>query len=167
MTIGGNDKAPEPASLAWFVVQASSRAEFKIEEAVRELGHDAYCPAEIKFRRSPRSASTLKLAMLPGYLFIGLRPDRRGDMPFPKIHAIEGVIGILGSSGRPAQIAYQHAGDGFQIGVVREMEADGAFDHTRHAHLKSATRKVRRTVKSFSELASVLTQGDDQDDETG
>lgn len=171
MIDGGKTEA-SPETLAWFVVQCTHRTEFAIVDGLAENRIVAYCPAETRWRTSRLRRDRFKLALLPGYLFVGLERDRHGDYPFPAVHAIDGVVGILGVSGAPVQIAYGAPDPEFErtnrqrdqsisIAELRAMEDAGTFDLTRETALtEAAKRRAKKTLKSFTELAQALSKQD-------
>jgi transcription antitermination factor NusG len=173
--------------LSWFALHCAHRAEFKVEEAFREgelvrLGCEAYCPTETKWRRERRFRRIVKWPLLPGYVFAGLVPDSHGDLPFPMVNAIEGVVRVVSGPNGPVRIAHRRPSEAFldqrrarwqdrrtpadpeeppqwplSLEEIRDMEAAGAFDFTQDRILaEKASKLVRKSFASFSDLAAAL-----------
>ncbi len=159
---------PDPQALTWFVVFCAHRSEFGIVESLLELGFDAYCPAETRWKRSARRKAPEKVALLPGYLFVGLDRDRHGDFPFPNVRSVEGVVGLLGI-GEPKAVPFGGPTPDFEMArkddegprslwEMRALEAAGVFDYTRNAQAGANAKKAKVRLRSFTELAVVLSE---------
>ena len=150
--------------LSWFAVYCAYRAEFKVEEALREMGFDAYCPTETKWHREHRIRRIVRWPLLPGYVFTGLEPDAHGDLPFPAVMAIEGVVRIIGFGDKPMRLRYDPPADDDEtrpltIGEIRAMEEAGGFDFTQDRIVaEKASKFARKSFSSFSELALALSE---------
>lgn len=157
------------SSLSWFAVYCTS--EFKAEEGLREAGLEVYCPSLLRWHPVQRTVR-VRLALFPGYLFVGLARDGHGDLPVPAVKAVEGVEDILSAGGAPVSIPYdpidpeftrllrgkRDEGEPFSIFALRLQEQCHAFDFTRDR--KRAARAVRRaqiTFRSFADFGKFLT----------
>lgn len=100
--------AAEDDAKAWFAIYC--RNEFKVEEALRELDHDVYCPTETKWHRENRIRRIVRWPLLPGYVFVGLKATLRGpdgmEFPFDAVRMIEGVVNFVRAGEKPARIPY-------------------------------------------------------------
>lgn len=166
LIIGG--KPPDRAERAWFGLYV--RSEFKVEESLREIGFDAYCPTETKWHRQRRIRRVVRWPLLPGYVFTELEATQHGvggaEFPFAAVEAIEGVVDFLRASGKPAKLRYDplntpQEGRAFTIGEIRELENTGAFDQTQDRIVAEKARKlVRRVFNSFGDLSIALAASD-------
>lgn len=154
-------------ALSWFAIYCSFRAEFTVRDALWEQRLEAYCPSWTIWSKA-RKDQRIPAPLYPGYLFAGLERDGHGDFPFPAIRSIEGVIGVLGSQGAPIAIAYdppdpetwrgrsaKDSAEPFSITRLREHEDAGTFDLTKEC-TRTARRKARQIVRSFSDMARVM-----------
>lgn len=156
-------------ALSWYALYCAHKAEFRVEEAFREgelvrLGCDVYCPTETKWHRERRIRRIVRWPLLPGYVFAGLAPDQHGDLPFPMVRAIEGVVKFIGFGETPARLPYDAPltdtpNRPLTIGEIRAMEEAGEFDFTQDRIVaEKAAKLVRRSYKGFRDLAAALSE---------
>lgn len=87
-----SNQLPEPQKDCWTVCQVYSKRAVRLQREAEEADCGTFLPtyARIHYRDGKRSSSERQL--LPGYLFVRLRPDDRA-----RIAELEGVYRILPS----------------------------------------------------------------------
>ncbi len=171
-------QAEQADALSWFVI-FTPFAEFQVEADLiamgkkRELALDAYCPAETRWSKAPKSLmrqrshkpARIQLPLYPGYLFVGLGPD----VSQSAVKSVRSDLEFLMQDGGPARFPYarpelrldgmlNHGSD--TIFGLRMQEYFKAFDFTRDARkAAAAARQARLTFHSFADLGAFVTEG--------
>lgn len=96
----------------WFIAYSKPRAELSSAQELRDLGVDAYCPAETVWRRHARTKTAVLRPLFPRYLFVE-QPVR-----------VDGIDSFLSACGRPLELPYAYIAD------LRAAETMGLFDRT-------------------------------------
>ena len=60
----------------WFVVRTHPNGEFKALAHILRQGFDGYLPRYVKRRRHARKTENVQKPLFPGYLFVGMDPER-------------------------------------------------------------------------------------------
>lgn len=108
-----------------------------VERALTTAGFIHYMPAEkrlIRDRRKPDLWKARRIPLLQGYVFI------KGPCNFFELQETPGVAGIVGSAGRPLQVAL------VDILMLRSKEAAAEADFDRDAIIKA--KALRRSAKN-------------------
>lgn len=79
--------AAEPT---WTAVQIFSKRAPRLQREAEDIGCGTFCPTYAKVRYIDGKRSSNERQLMPGYLFVKLRPDDRG-----RITDLEGVYRIL------------------------------------------------------------------------
>lgn len=182
---------PRPAehslALSWFVL-FTPFGEFQVEADLIEMGKtsglavDAYCPAVTKWAKAPQHPyrhlvedlpkSRIQQPLYPGYLFVGLEPDERGDFPLAAIRAVRSDMEVLRSSGKPVTFPYASpqlhldalmlASSDLPVTIfgLRLQEHFKAFDFTRdRKRAAAAVRRAQLKFRSFADLGEFVLGG--------
>ncbi|HEV2557391.1 MAG TPA: transcription termination/antitermination NusG family protein [Microvirga sp.] len=90
-------------SLVWFIVRTIPMGERRAFRSLRLEGFDAWLPQfqEVTTRRG--RARHYDRRFMPRYMFVGLKPNDRGDLPFARVRECDGVFKLLGNE-RPQAI---------------------------------------------------------------
>jgi transcription antitermination factor NusG len=100
-----------PRDISWYVVHTKPRAEALAARSLRELGYKAIYLHTTEIVPAGRTKSKIvKRSWLPGYVFVGLTPDRfvRGVPMLHKARTAEGVSQlVLSPGGYPTAVPHQ------------------------------------------------------------
>lgn len=116
-----------------------------VEKALNRAGFDCYMPAEkrlIRDRRKPDLWKSRRFALMVGYVFV------HDPWSFVELEATPGVIGIVGSAGRPLAI------DILDILALRTMEAKAEVEFD--AQSREARRQLRKKAKDDPYLKKIV-----------
>lgn len=112
------------ASLVWYAVRVKSGREAKAVADLRERLFDTYLPMETRMRRTLRGRTRVEHPLIPGYLFVGVKPHQ--SLYF--VTRVETVQSIVCQGGQPYEI-HHHDGRHF-VYDLQARQAAGEFDHT-------------------------------------
>ncbi len=88
-------------SKRWFVVRTHPNGEFKALAHIMRQGFDGYLPRYLKRRRHARKPDTVQTPLFPGYLFVGMDPERAR---WRALNSTVGVRELICHSGVPAPV---------------------------------------------------------------
>lgn len=167
------DRLRSETALGWYLALCAPGREAKAEEALMALGFDVYLPRETRWRRPlrgresrPAPRTEVRSPLFPGYLFVcagekaeGLAADvwTASGPELALAWTADGVDGVLSmANGQPWPV---RAG---LVGVLREGEAAGAFDHTARARRRYERGEPVRIIAGVfaDQLAEVTAQAD-------
>jgi len=162
-------------ALGWYLALCAPGREAKAEEALMALGFDVYLPRETRWRRPlrgresrPAPRTEVQSPLFPGYLFVCAGEVGLDDLAGVDVWTAsgpdlalawtaDGVDGVLSmANGRPWPVRTG------LVGVLREGEAAGAFDHTARARRRYERGEPVRIIAGVfaDQMAEVTAQAD-------
>ena len=137
----------------WFVARTHPNGEHKALGNIRRQGFDAYLPRYLKRRRHARRTDTVAAPLFPGYLFVGMDPER---MPWRALNSTFGVSELICHGDRPAPLPDSVVDD------IRRREDDrGYVVLARQADLHKGDR-VRITRGAMADQVGIIDAPSDQ-----
>ena len=131
--IAANDEGAD-----WFIVRIAPRAERRVMVHLHELKIPAYLPCEVQWRRRRNRKLRVKFPLLPGYAFVKLDLNERGEpIGVFDVCTTNGVTGMVGEH-------FPRAVDWASLMRLHTAERAGEFDHT---PAEKAPLVVGQTVK--------------------
>lgn len=138
--------SPRAGPRAWFILLVEPGMDNRVRNGLEELGAICWMAEKTVLVKHARRSERRQVPLLPGYLFVDLpgrqtgktedvlRRDGNGgywtvtqflvDYPFAVAKAVEGVIDMLGSNGRPRIVPRE------QIDRFRIEQRDGLYDYS-------------------------------------
>ena len=140
-------------SKRWFVVRTRTNGEFKALTHIMRQGFDGYLPRYLKRRRHARRTDTVQSPLFPGYLFVGMDPERAR---WRALNSTIGVSELICHSGLPAPIPDDVIED-----IKRHEDERGYVMLGEHAALKRGD-KVRITDGAMTDHVGIFDAPSDQ-----
>lgn len=140
-------------SKRWFVVRTRTNGEFKALTHIMRQGFDGYLPRYLKRRRHARRTDTVQSPLFPGYLFVGMDPERAR---WRALNSTIGVSELICHSGLPAPIPDDVIED-----IKRHEDESGYVILGEHAALKKGD-KVRITDGAMTDHVGIFDAPSDQ-----
>ena len=137
----------------WFVVRTHPNGEFKALAHILRQGFDGYLPRYIKRRRHARKTENVQKPLFPGYLFVGMDPERAR---WRVLNSTVGVSELICHSGQPAAVPDEVIDD-----IRRHEDESGYVILGEHAGLQKGDR-VRITEGSLSDQVGIFDAPSDQ-----
>tara|TARA_B100002052_G_C15721487_1_gene524363 strand:+ start:385 stop:897 length:513 start_codon:yes stop_codon:yes gene_type:complete len=137
----------------WFVVRTHPNGEFKALAHILRQGFDGYLPRYVKRRRHARKTENVQKPLFPGYLFVGMDPERAR---WRALNSTVGVSELICYSGQPAPVPDEVIDD-----IRRHEDESGYVILGEHAGLKKGDR-VRITEGSLSDQIGIFDAPTDQ-----
>lgn len=88
-------------NIGWFAVYTEVRAEFRVEEGLREAKFQTFLPTLTRYIKHARTVRERKYALFPRYVFVGFNPKVQCWGP---IEMVEGVARLLQVDEQPLRI---------------------------------------------------------------
>lgn len=140
-------------SKRWFVVRTHPNGEFKALAHILRQGFDGYLPRYLKRRRHARKTDTVQTPLFPGYLFVGMDPERAR---WRALNSTIGVSELICQSGLPAPLPDDVIDD-----IRRHEDEHGYVVLGEHAGLKKGD-KVRITDGAMADHVGIFDAPSDQ-----
>lgn len=137
----------------WFVVKTHANGEFKALSHILRQGFDGYLPRYIKRRRHARKTDNVQKPLFPGYLFVGMDPERAR---WRALNSTIGVSELICHSGQPAPVPDNVIDD-----IRRHEDASGYVILGDRAGLQKGD-KVRITEGSMADQIGIFDAPSDQ-----
>lgn len=137
----------------WFVVRTHPNGEFKALSHILRQGFDAYLPRYLKRRRHARKTDTVQSPLFPGYIFVGMDPERAR---WRALNSTVGVSELICHSGRPAPVPDEVIDD------IRQHEDESGYVVLgRQAELRRGDR-LRITDGAMADHVGIFDAPSDQ-----
>ena len=140
-------------SKRWFVVRTQPNGEFKALSHILRQGFDGYLPRYLKRRRHARKTDTVQTPLFPGYLFVGMDPERAR---WRALNSTVGVSELICQSGLPAPLP-----DDVIDNIRRHEDERGYVVLGEHTGLKKGD-KVRITDGAMADHVGIFDAPSDQ-----
>ena len=102
----------------WFVVRTHPQGEFKALGHILRQGFEAYLPRYLKRRRHARKTNIVQSPLFPGYLFVGMDPERAH---WRALNSTVGVSELICHAGQPTPVPDKVVDD------IRSQEDDHGY----------------------------------------
>ena len=140
-------------SKRWFVVRTQPNGEFKALAHILRQGFDGSLPRYLKRLRHARKTDTVQTPLFPGYLFVGMDPERAR---WRALNSTIGVSELICQSGLPAPLPDDVIDD-----IRRHEDEHGYVVLGEHAGLKKGD-KVRITDGAMADHVGIFDAPSDQ-----
>lgn len=137
----------------WFVVRTHPNGEFKALAHIMRQGFEGYLPCYLKRRRHARKTDTVQTPLFPGYLFVGMDPERAR---WRALNSTVGVSELICHSGLPAPLPDNVIND-----IRRHEDESGYVVLGERAGLRKGD-KVRITDGAMTDHVGIFDAPSDQ-----
>lgn len=138
----GFDPTPLEAAAndnVWLVAMVEPQSEFRVHNALREIGVTVFMPCETVWRRTgAQKKERVRQPLIVGYLFVAFQVDQDGGYRgLHEAHAVRGLSGFIKRDGAASVVPHR---------VLAKISAREAADEFNYARDRRAARKARREV---------------------